>query len=148
VILDEEKRRAYYREYIKSPAQQPKQRARCVLGNEIRQGRIIPPSSCENCGAAKPEAHHEDYSKPLDVKWLCRPCHGIEHRKEFCVRGHLRTPGNIYTRSNGDRVCRECSRESTRNRQRRPEAVAKRKMKYDKKRYAEKIAPKKGNGNA
>ena len=33
---------------------------------------------CAVCGEAKVEAHHHDYSKPLDVIWLCRSCH-IKH---------------------------------------------------------------------
>lgn len=36
---------------------------------------------CEKCGAPKAHAHHDDYTKPLDVRWLCRSCHGVEHRK-------------------------------------------------------------------
>lgn len=34
------------------------------------------------CGTDKNvHGHHHDYSKPLDVEWLCSTCHGIEHRK-------------------------------------------------------------------
>lgn len=32
-----------------------------------------------SCGNPDPEMHHEDYSKPLEVTWLCRPCHLLEH---------------------------------------------------------------------
>lgn len=36
---------------------------------------------CEVCGSATVDAHHEDYSKPLDVRWLCRSHHLALHRK-------------------------------------------------------------------
>lgn len=37
---------------------------------------------CEVCGTTKKvEAHHRDYSKPLEVNWLCRPCHKATHEK-------------------------------------------------------------------
>ena|SRR5215471_6534448 len=39
------------------------------------------PHDCERCGAPNAHAHHDDYAKPLDVRWLCRACHGIEHRR-------------------------------------------------------------------
>lgn len=43
-----------------------------------RRGELVP-QPCETCGVARAHAHHEDYSKPLDVRWLCRPCHHAEH---------------------------------------------------------------------
>lgn len=36
---------------------------------------------CEICGDINVNAHHEDYSKPLEVRWLCTKHHGEEHRK-------------------------------------------------------------------
>lgn len=32
------------------------------------------------CGSTKVHAHHDDYSMPLDVRWLCSPCHRAHHR--------------------------------------------------------------------
>lgn len=31
------------------------------------------------CGSVEAEMHHEDYSKPLEVRWMCRECHLLEH---------------------------------------------------------------------
>ena len=49
----------------------------------IRQGKLERPRYCSNCQkfSLRIEAHHEDYSKPFDVVWLCRKCHKIRHRK-------------------------------------------------------------------
>lgn len=48
----------------------------------IRSGKLKRPAACEICGcAAKLHAHHEDYARPLDVRWLCVPCHGKQHRR-------------------------------------------------------------------
>jgi len=49
--------------------------------NAIRDGRLLP-QPCEACGDANVEAHHHDYSRPLDVRWLCRRHHLAVHGKE------------------------------------------------------------------
>lgn len=56
-------------------------RARSATHNAIKSGRIVKFSICERC-ETEPldiEAHHDDYTKPLDVQWLCRPCHNAVH---------------------------------------------------------------------
>lgn len=59
-----------------------KEKAYSKLWNEIKRGRIQRKTICEECGSNnKIHAHHEDYSKPLDVIWLCVPCHGKRHPK-------------------------------------------------------------------
>jgi hypothetical protein len=56
-------------------------RAREALRYAIRRGRIVRPDRCDSCGTAcKPEAHHPDYSRPLEVEWLCSTCHGLTTR--------------------------------------------------------------------
>ena len=46
-----------------------------------RRGKLAQ-MPCEKCGGADSEKHHDDYSKPLDVRWLCRECHLAEHYME------------------------------------------------------------------
>lgn len=43
--------------------------------NYAKRSGIVLPEPCLHCGDPNTEAHHEDYSKPLDVWWLCRTCH-------------------------------------------------------------------------
>lgn len=97
------KRRDYYRAYDLKRAQRPERKAkqreygraqrehspekwvaRYTLGNAVRDGRVIRPDVCSKCGGneTRIEAHHHDYSKPLDVEWLCFACHRAEHGQE------------------------------------------------------------------
>ena len=60
-----------------------KRAAHIKKGNAVRDGKILPVSVCSKCGVdGRIEAHHPDYTKPLDVVWLCRSCHLAEHGKQ------------------------------------------------------------------
>lgn len=55
-------------------------KARTAFGNAVRDGKVIPWPVCavpECCG--KPQGHHPDYSRPLDVVWLCDAHHKEAH---------------------------------------------------------------------
>ena len=54
--------------------------ANSALSHAVGSGRVkrLP---CEACGAILSEGHHPDYSKPLEVVWLCLACHRAEHRR-------------------------------------------------------------------
>lgn len=59
---------------------QDKIAAHKLLNSTIKTGEIVRPKCCEECGnKCRPHGHHEDYSKPLDVLWLCRACHMKKH---------------------------------------------------------------------
>jgi hypothetical protein len=54
--------------------------AHSLVTKAIKDGVLIPSSNCEDCGvAAKTIAHHDDYSKPLKVRWVCSGCHASIH---------------------------------------------------------------------
>lgn len=78
-----EKQRAYQRRrYRENPEYRSKKIARSAALRAFYAG-VIPERPCEKCGAGWRECdmHHDDYSKPLDVRFLCRPCHLAEHEK-------------------------------------------------------------------
>ncbi len=56
-------------------------RAQSQLHRAIKRGDVIRPDGCQKCGGSIPRAHHDDYSKPLDVIWLCGACHSKRHKK-------------------------------------------------------------------
>jgi hypothetical protein len=52
--------------------------------SELLRRRKITPLPCEICGEQRyTQAHHQDYSKPLNINWLCSSCHMRIH---FAVR--------------------------------------------------------------
>lgn len=55
-----------------------KARAHDRVRRAIEKGVLVR-LPCSSCGSDKSQAHHADYSKPLDVTWLCRRCHDQRH---------------------------------------------------------------------
>jgi predicted DNA-binding protein YlxM (UPF0122 family) len=68
-------------------------RAQNILEKAIEKGLIVRKTHCEKCGDSgtfsdgrtKIQAHHSDYNKPLDVDWLCQPCHHEWHKNNKAV---------------------------------------------------------------
>ena len=95
-----EKIRAYDRERGKKPERikasteivrdwraevERRHRAHSAVSHAIRRGDLVR-QACSRCGNSRAVAHHEDYDKPLEVMWLCQPCHKQRHkelREEF-----------------------------------------------------------------
>ena len=91
-IIDHEKVAEYDRKRSKMPrrkehlennarawnAKYPERyKAHYLLRNAVRDSRIVKSPICEVCGkGGKIHGHHTDYSRPLEVVWLCAQCHG------------------------------------------------------------------------
>lgn len=65
-----------------------KNQARILFRQAFLRGDLTRPAACEVCGASDRmrgqyhslQAHHDDYSMPLNVRWLCTSCHAEYHR--------------------------------------------------------------------
>ena len=69
------------------PTEADKQNARRLVRDALKAGRLVRADKCARCdrpnrkcsdGRSYIHAHHHDYSKPLDVEWICADCHRAE----------------------------------------------------------------------
>ena len=90
-----ERIRAYDRERAKNPERikanleitrawraedKRRQAGHNAVSRAVRKGILVRQPCCR-CGEAKTGAHHDDYDKPLEVMWLCQPCHKKRHKE-------------------------------------------------------------------
>jgi len=68
--------------------------AQNLVENAIKQGVITRKMKCEECsstgtfkdGRSAIQAHHDDYNKPLEIRWLCQKCHHTWHKNNTPIR--------------------------------------------------------------
>ena len=77
---------AYMREHRRrhaelTPEARAKSNARAYANEYQRRGKLVP-RPCETCGDPEAQKHHDDYAKPLEVRWMCRKCH-LDHHREI-----------------------------------------------------------------
>jgi hypothetical protein len=92
--LEDPERREKQREYSRKKSGTPSRRATSArwdaanmhkkhahgtVARALRSGTLVR-QPCEVCGDPKSQAHHDDYRKPLEVRWLCPTHHGQVHR--------------------------------------------------------------------
>lgn len=64
------------------PVEMVKVYVRSMTGRAIKTGKLMK-MPCEVCFAEENvEAHHDDYLKPLDVRWLCKTHHAEHHKND------------------------------------------------------------------
>ena len=80
--------RRIYRKTIKH-----KIKAKDMVRNRVLSGKIKQ-ELCEVCGNEQVEGHHDDYNKPLEVRWLCREHHLNIHRRPTATLGTYKGKSN------------------------------------------------------
>lgn len=82
---DRNRNRAPHRIEAQAEHQRQKRKecnAKNAVHRAVKCGKMTRPDTCSACGVeCKPDGHHDDYDKPLDVRWLCRACHKQHHAK-------------------------------------------------------------------
>lgn len=64
-----------------------KYKAHVLVNNQVRAGNLVK-EPCEICGSAESVGHHDDYSKPLKVRWLCQ----VHHKQWHAANGEGLNP--------------------------------------------------------
>ena len=75
--------RAYWHRYDET-----KRQAHAAVKYAVATGRLVKADACEDCGATvRLHGHHDDYSQPLVVRWLCPLCHKAAHavKEKVCA---------------------------------------------------------------
>ena len=81
-VIDPEKYRSRERLASRNRVKNNKTEARMKLNSALKSRKIIKPEYCQQCNEKKRlTGHHADYSKPLEVEWLCYECHASRHSK-------------------------------------------------------------------
>jgi hypothetical protein len=77
-----EEHAAYMRQWRRDHPLSEKQRlrdaCRSYAGVYLRRGKIKK-ADCIVCGSTESQMHHKDYTKPLEIDWMCRSCHMSIH---------------------------------------------------------------------
>ena len=73
--------RALYREYCRKYCYAHRRERYChlLVYLAIKSGKLTR-QPCEICGKLPADAHHDDYSEPLTIRWLCRRHHRLTHK--------------------------------------------------------------------
>lgn len=76
------------------PEEKRKQSASRAVQHAVRTGKLVR-TGCEECGKSPVQGHHNDYSEPLKVRWLCAMHHRWVHMPGMVMAGLDRRAAEI-----------------------------------------------------
>lgn len=75
----------------------PQRKAHQLVMFAVRLGLLKRPDKCEVCSSdIRVEGHHDDYTKPLEVRWLCKVCHHQADKERRIKCPHSMEPIPTY----------------------------------------------------